>query len=320
MDNETTYDVVVIGGGAAGLSGALVLGRARRTVLVVDAGTPRNAPAAHLHNYLGREGASPHDLLAIGREEVARYGVQVVDGEARSATRRPDGSFVVQLADRSVTARRLLLASGIVDVLPDVPGLAEGWGRTVLHCPYCHGWEVRDHALGILATGDHAVHQALAFRQLSSDIVLFQHTAPPFGEEELEKLAARGVQVVEGEVAAWGPDGVRLVDGTVVERQELVVAAVVRARLELLGDLGLELTDYEMDGQVVATYVAADPMGLTAVPGVWVAGNLADPRAQVINAAAGGLVAGAGINADLGGEDIQIAVEQHRGARAAAAR
>ncbi|MFI2753297.1 methyltransferase domain-containing protein [Cellulomonas sp. P22] len=311
MDDET-YDVVVIGGGAAGLSGALALGRARRSVLVVDAGEPRNAPAGHVHNYLGREGTPPGELLAIGRREVQQYGVQVHDGTVRDVSRQPDGTFLVTLADRSVAARRLLVTTGLVDELPDVPGVAEGWGRTVLHCPYCHGWEVRDQALGVLATSALAVHQALMFRQWSADVVLFLHTAPQPTDDEAEQLAARGIRVVEGEVAAWEPDGVRLADGELVPRQALVVATTLHARADALVTLGLTTTDLEMGGQVVGSFVASDPTGMTAVPGVWVAGNVADPRAQVITSAAAGLTAGAALNGDLIAEDTRIAVDEHR--------
>jgi thioredoxin reductase len=138
------YDVVIVGGGAAGLSAGLALSRARRSVLVVDAGTPRNAPAGHVHNYLTRDGIPPAELLAAGRAEVTGYGGEILSGSVNSADPLDDG-FQVTLTDgRVLLARRLLVTTGLVDELPDVPGLTERWGRDVLHCPYCHGWEVRD--------------------------------------------------------------------------------------------------------------------------------------------------------------------------------
>lgn len=213
------YDVVVIGGGAAGLSGALALARARRSVLVVDAGSPRNAPASHAHNYLGREGIPPLELLAIGRAEAADYGAETVRGEVVSATRLPDGGFRVVQADGGVTeARRLLVTTGIVDELPPVDGLTERWGKEVLHCPYCHGYEVRDRPVGILALSPMAVHQALLWRQWTDDVVLFRHEQADFGDEEYEQLAARGISVVDGtvtglEVADDRLTGVRLAGG-----------------------------------------------------------------------------------------------------------
>src|SRR3712207_715787 len=169
---DERYDVVVVGGGAAGLSGALALSRARRTVLVVDAGAPRNARAGHVHNYLGREGTPPAELLAIGREEVAGYGGEVTSGEVARIERGDDG-FRVDLTDgRAVSARRLLVTTGLVDELPDLPGVRELWGRDVLHCPYCHGWEVRDRAVGIVATGPLGVYAALLWRQWTPDVTL----------------------------------------------------------------------------------------------------------------------------------------------------
>ena len=324
----STYDVVVIGGGPAGLSGALALGRSRRSVLVIDSGQPRNAPADHIHNYLGREGTPPGDLLAIGRAEVAQYGVRVIDAavsDARGLTADSSSGggtgndqFEVDLSDgRSVRARRLLIATGLVDDLPDVPGLAERWGRDVLHCPFCHGWEVRDQAIGVLATSPMTAHQAQMFRQLSADVTLFLHTVPALAEEQAEQLAARGITVVVGEVAAIETrddrlSGVRLRSGEVFPRQAIVVAPRFDARVGMLASLGLETTDMEMGGHVVGSYIPADATGVTAVPGVWAAGNVTSLMAQVITAAGQGLMAGAQINGDLIREETELAVADLR--------
>ncbi|PZG08443.1 FAD-dependent oxidoreductase [Nonomuraea aridisoli] len=311
---DTTYDVVVIGGGAAGLSGALALGRARRNVLVIDSGTPRNAPAQGVHAFLTREGVPPRELLAIAREELAAYGVEIVTGAVTGAERLGEGRFRVTREDgTAVEARRLLVTTGVVDELPDVPGLAGLWGSDVLHCPYCHGWEVRDQPIGVLATGPMAVHQALLWRQWSDDVTLFLHTAPEPGEEAREELAARGVTVVEGEVTEAVLDGgrlrgLRLADGREVPRRVLVAAGRMTARTEHLAGLGLETAELEMGGHVVGTYVPADPSGATSVPGVWAAGNVTNLMDQVISAAAAGVRAGAVINADLVAEETRTAV------------
>jgi thioredoxin reductase len=304
------YDVVVIGGGAAGLSGALALVRARRAVLVVDAGAPRNAPAGHVHNYLGREGTPPEALLATGREEVTSYGGEVVTGTAIGARPLDGGGFEVLLAGRrSVRARRVLVATGLVDELPAVPGLAERWGHTVLHCPYCHGWEVRDRAIGIIGTGPFAVHGALLWRQWSADVTLFQHTAPAPTAVEREQLDARGIAVVTGMVSGIeGEADVRLGSGVVVPRQALVVTPTFTARPGVLASLGLSPAPMERDGTVVGSYFPAGPMGETEIPGVYVAGNVADVMAQVIVSAAAGLKVGGAINADLIEEDTRHAV------------
>src|SRR5215207_2909802 len=301
------YDVVVVGGGAAGLSGALMLARARRSVVALDAGAPRNAPAAGVHGLLARDGMRPAELLERGRAEVRRYGGQVVAGEVATAVRDADG-FTVTLADGwSVRGRRLLVTTGLADELPDVPGLRARWGRDVLHCPYCHGWEVRDQAIGVLATGPRAVHQALLFRQLSDDVIVFSHTMPPAGEEA-EQLGARGIRVVDGEVASLevADDrlvGVRLRDGTVVGRQALAVSPRMTARAGFLAALGLRPAAHPSG---LGDHIPADPTGRTEAPGVWVAGNVTDA------AAAAGAVAAAQINADLVAEDTRQAVEAAR--------
>jgi thioredoxin reductase len=313
---DERYDVVVVGGGAAGLSGALALSRARRRVLVIDAGEPRNAPAGHVHNYLGREGTPPADLVAIGREEVAGYGGEIATGRVVAVEQRTDG-FDVHLADGStVSARRLLVTTGLVDELPDVPGVAELWGSDVLHCPYCHGWEVRDQPVGVLG-GPMGVHQALMWRQWTDDVTLFEHTGPAPTDDEREQLAARGIRVVTGVVDGLERDGgrlsgIRLAGGQIVPRRALVVAPRFAARAGVLSSLGMEPVPQEMNGHVVGSYVPADAMGATAVPGVWVAGNVANLQAQVIVAAAGGLNAGAAINADLIAEDTRLAVASSR--------
>jgi len=307
------YEVVVVGGGAAGLSGALMLGRARRSVVVVDAGAPRNAPAAGVHGLLAREGMAPAELLERGRAEVGRYGGQVVAGEVTTAA-RDAGGLTVTLADgRSVRGRRLLVTTGLVDELPGIPGLRARWGRDVLHCPYCHGWEVRDQAIGVLATGPRAVHQALLFRQLSGDVIVFSHTMPPAGEEA-EQLAARGIRLVDGEVASLevAEDrlvGVRLRDGTVVGRQALAVSPRMTARAGFLAALGLRPAAHPSG---LGEHIPADPTGRTEAPGVWAAGNVTDLAAQVGAAAAAGAVAAAQINADLVAEDTRQAVEAAR--------
>jgi thioredoxin reductase/SAM-dependent methyltransferase len=269
-----------------------------------------------VHNYLGREGTPPAELYAIGRAEVAGYGGEVVDGRVAGARKDGDG-FVVTVDGRDLRARRLLVTTGLVDELPDVPGVAERWGRDVLHCPYCHGHEVRDRPIGILATNAFGVHQALMWRAWSADVTLFLHTAAAPTAEEAEQLAARGVAVVEGPVAALeitgdALTGVRLADGTVVPRAAVVVSPRFTARSDVLSALGLAAVEQEMAGVVFGSAVPADPAGATAVPGVWVAGNVTDLRAQVISAAAGGLNAAAALNADLIAEDTRRAVEEHR--------
>jgi thioredoxin reductase len=297
------YDVVVIGGGAAGLSGALMLGRSRRSVLVVDDRRPRNAPAEGVHGFLGHEGTPPGELLATGREEVQRYGGRIVHATATTVERRPDG-FRVHLDDHStVDAPRLLVTTGLVDELPDVPGVAELWGSRVLHCPYCHGWEVRDRAIGVLATGPLAAHQAQMWTQWTDQVTLFTHTAD-LADEDRSRLGALGVDTVDGKVSAVeregdGPLAVRLDDGRTAACDAVVVGTRMRARADFLVSLGLETVPVMMGPSPVAERIETDGNGRTAVPGVWAAGNVADPRAQVLAAAAAGATAAVDINMEL---------------------
>jgi thioredoxin reductase len=309
------YEVIVIGGGAAGLSAALVLGRARRRTLVVDAGEPRNAPAAHMQGYLSRDGMSPAEFLAIGREEIARYGVELVRDRAVDAVKGED--FAVTLAGgRTVHARQLVVATGLKDELPPVEGLAARFGRDVLHCPYCHGWEVRDQAFGVLATSPLSVHQALIVTQWSKDVTFFLHTVAEeeLSDKDLRRLAAARIDVVPGEVAGVVVEddwltGVRLAGGTpsgggtVYAREALFVAPRAVPQTGLLERLGAETTETPF-----GTYPVVDARGLTTVPGLWAAGNASGFAEQVINAASRGYRAGAAINAELLMSDLDATV------------
>jgi thioredoxin reductase len=299
------YDVVVIGGGAAGLSAALVLSRARRKVLVVDAGTPRNAPAAHMHGYLSRDGLPPGELLAFGRNEVKSYGGDILEGTATELmSDGRSGFWVILASSKRISARRLLATTGLRDELPDVPGLRDRWARDVLHCPYCHGYEVRDRQLGVIGGSPGAVRYAQIVRQWSHDLVYF---TPPdtLTTTERSELVARGIGVVEGTIAQLVIDddqlrGVQMDDGCVVPRDALFVPPRFVPNNRLLQSLGCAVDD---DG-----WVAVDGTGRTSVPGVWAAGNLVDPRAQVITAAGAGSAAAIALNADLVEDDVRNAV------------
>lgn len=313
MSENETYDVVVIGGGVAGLSGAMALGRSRRSVLVIDAGEPRNAPADHAHNYLGREGVPPLQLLEDGRAEVAAYGVEVLTDRVVGLSGAADAFLVTTAGGRRYVARRVLVTGGVVDELPDVPGLAERWGVDVLHCPYCHGWEVRDQPLAVLATSPMAAHQGLLFSQLSDDVVMVVHDGVELPDEEVEKLGAIGVRFAHGtpqEVVVEDDAlvGLRLADGSMLERQAIVVASRPHVRADYLGPLGIEPQPFEMAGTVLGTVIAVEPTGATAVPGVFAAGNATDISMTLMASAAHGNRVGAWINAELASADATAAV------------
>ncbi|MGQ4619642.1 FAD-dependent oxidoreductase [Nocardia sp. R7R-8] len=303
-----TYDVVIVGAGAAGLSGALVLARARRRVAVVGGGAPRNAPAEHMHGFLSRDGMPPAQLLAAGAEEVTGYGAEMISDVVVGAERGESEHALRLRGGTTLRARRVLVATGLRDELPQLPGVRERWGRDVLHCPYCHGYEVRDQPIGVL--GGHepgaitrAVHLALLLPQWSEDVVFFPNTMP-LSDGDRTHLDARGVRVLEGEVTRFVVDdrlrGVELVDGRAVRRTAMFVAPTFRANDEVLVALGCAFDD---NGWVVT-----DPAGRTSVPGVWAAGNVSNPAAQVISAAGAGSTAAIAINGDLVMADATVPV------------
>ncbi|WP_102102856.1 NAD(P)/FAD-dependent oxidoreductase [Tsukamurella tyrosinosolvens] len=305
MNEMQILDTVIVGGGAAGLTAAQVLGRARRAVTVVDAGAPRNAPAEHMHGYLGHDGLNPAELLAIGRREAQAYGVRILDGAA-TAVRRSGDLVEVTVGDEVLRARTLLVATGLTDVLPDVPGVAERFGRDAIHCPFCHGYEVRDRPLAVLG-GDNAaisVHQALMIPQWSRDLVFFTNGLE-IDDADRASIEARGTRIVDGAVAGLVVDGdalraVRLADGTEIEREAVFVGPRFVPQDELLLQLGAE----RGDAGPFPT-VPVDPMGAVAgQPGVWAAGNVVNPMAQVIVAAGAGSVAAMAISAHLLQRDI----------------
>ncbi|MDX2357303.1 NAD(P)/FAD-dependent oxidoreductase [Dietzia sp. PP-33] len=321
MSTETTRDTgirdtgirdtVVVGGGAAGLSAALTLARARRRVTVVDAGEPRNGPAEGVHGLLALDGVHPKEYVARGREEVRGYDGEVLDGEVVSASVASHGFDVVLDDGRVLPTRTLLLAIGVVDELPEIPGVREQWGHGVLHCPYCHGWEIRDQRIGVLATGPMSGHQATLFHQWSRDVVFFTGGAT-LEEQDRTNLDALGIPIIEGGISRLEVDGhrvvgVRLDDDEVVTLDAVVVATRMTASLGPFAGLGLETTDV-----AVGTIIEADGFGATSVPGVWAAGNTADLMAQVGGAAAHGAKAAQHINGELVLADLNRAIEARR--------
>jgi thioredoxin reductase/SAM-dependent methyltransferase len=308
-------DAAVIGGSAAGLAAALQLARQRRTVIVVDDGTPRNAPAAHMHGYLGREGAPPSELGATGRAEVRSYGGEVLSGRVLAVHRGDGGRLLVDLTGgHSLVARRVLAATGTVDELPDVDGLAGHWGRDVLHCPFCHGFEVRDRRLVQIVTHPMGLHQTPLWRHLTDRLTVVLDDSRGSGgvdEDAVAALLAAGTLVVRdrvGRVLA-GPDGgvagVELAGGRTLETDAVVVGPRFRGRAEVLATAGVTATAHPTG---LGDAVEVDPTGETSVPGIFAAGNLTDPSMQVLQAAAHGSRVGAMIAFSLAEEDLGTGV------------
>lgn len=303
ISTTTEYDVAIVGGGAGGLSAATVLARSLRSVVVIDAGQPRNAPAAGAHNVLGQDGISPLDLLARGRAEATGYGAEIRPGTVVDAAGSVD-DFTLRLSSGDVVkARRLILATGLVDELPDIPGIAELWGHDVLHCPYCHGYEVRGTRIVQIATSPMSAHQALMFRQLSEQVTVIAHDPAALSADDREHFTATGIDVVDARVervrtrdddGSARLDGVLLSDGGVVEADAVVVSPKFVVRGELYERLGGTLDEGPMGG-----LVGTGPMGETALPGVWAVGNTTTVHAMVTVAMGEGVSAGAAVNASL---------------------
>jgi thioredoxin reductase len=294
--NGTLWDCAIVGGGAAGLSAALVLGRARRRVLVLDIGEQSNRPAHGIGGLLGHDGRGPAELYSRGRAELAAYPtVQVRDARVTGGSPQ-DGGFTLSTADGdTVEAARLLLATGMDYAVPDLPGVAELWGGSVFHCPYCHGWEVRDGALAVLGNTA-AAHRALLLRGWSADVVLLTDGPADLDVDERRQLQQAGVPVVERRVAGVRGHGgalevVLFADGGELPRDGLLVAAPPRQRSSLASDLGAELTERDT--------VDVDPFGQTTVPGLYAAGDVSSLMPQVASAIAEGSRAAAVINGDL---------------------
>lgn len=304
---DAIRDVVIAGGGGgSGLSVALAFARARRSVVVIGGGRPRNAPAR-----AALKGINPLALLARGRSDAASYGAEVISTQIAESVVTGDGFRAAVDDGRVILARQLLIATGVIEELPDFVGLRERWGRDVVHGPYCHAWEIRGKKIGLLATGPMSAMQALLFYQWSDSVQFFTQGLE-FSAEELEKLAAVGIRTTTEAIAGVEVSddrlvGVGLQDGKFIDLDALAVPALTRARIDGFEKLGLEANI-----NAAGTTLVADALGHTSVPGVWGAGNVVNPGMQVSEAAASGARVAMTINTELVFEDADRAVEQTR--------
>jgi thioredoxin reductase len=302
-----TVDVGIVGGGAAGLSAALMLGRARRSVAVIDAGLPRNRFAPHMHGLVSRDGMSPLELLEQGRREASGYGVQFVEGEVRGIDRVDEGFLLRGPVD--ILARRVVVATGLVDELPPVRGLDALWGTGAVGCPYCDGWEVRGEALGVIATSPMSRNQAQLLRQWTSDLTVFGASEAGIPDEELEGFAARGIALAPPAVSVTGELGAVTI--TTATSSRTVARVFVGARPRPSGAL-LEPLGCDFSPTPAGPMVVTDANGRTSVYGVWAIGNVADIKALVPIALGAGTAAAVDVNISLVEEEIAAALSDHR--------
>jgi thioredoxin reductase len=295
------YDVIIVGAGPAGLSAALMLGRSRRRVLVCDTGKPRNAASLAIHGFLSRDGIPPCDLLRIGREQLRQYDtVEVRDIEVSVAECR-DSRFHVTLADGStLSSRKLLIATGVVDNLPDLPGFQQLYGRSVFHCPYCDGWEVRDQPLAIYGRGDRGIGLALELTGWSRDLVLCTDGPSEIAADDLARLDRLGIPVREDRVVRLeGGDCLERIvfaTGEPLARRALFFTTGQTQQSQLARRLGCRLNE---KGTVLTGKYEA-----THLPGLFVAGDASRAVQWVVVAAAEGAEAAFAINTDLLKEDL----------------
>jgi thioredoxin reductase len=298
------FDVIIVGAGPAGLSAALILGRCRRTVLICDTGKPRNASSHALHGYLTRDGISPAEFLAMGRQELAKYDtVELRPVGAAAAECQTDAHFKVTLEDgEAVVSRKLLLATGVVDNLPRIAGLKELYGRSVFHCPYCDGWELRDEPIAVYGRGQRGLGLALELTVWTRDLVLCTDGASEIDDEGRRRLERNGIAVREDRIAALeGRDGIleRVVfeNGDVLTRRALFFTTGQWQRSQLAIDLGCDLNEKGT--------VPTGKYETTHLPGLFVAGDASHAVQWVVIAAAEGAEAAFAINTDLLKEDLK---------------
>jgi len=307
---QTEYDVIVIGGSFAGLSAAMPLARARRKVLVLDAGLPRNRYAAASHGFLGQDGRSPEEIITAARQQLMAYPtVHIHRGRATGAA-QDDGGFAVTFEDGvldqpcEARGKRLILATGMVDHLPEVPGMQELWGEGVNQCPYCHGYEVADRKLAVFGVGAQSAHHAILLREWSDDVTLLTHGGDWLSEEDRAQVEARGIKIEEAPVVRLIPstakgkerelEAVEFQDGRRVPFGALFTASRTSFASPLAERLGCEI-EQGQQGPIIKT----SDLKETTVPGVFAAGDASSPWASATMAAASGMMAGTAAHRSL---------------------
>ncbi len=302
MKTENNYDALIVGGSVAGLSAALILGRSLRSVLVIDGGEPCNRQTPHSHSFMTRDGASPSQLSNIAREQALAYPtVEIMNGEVVSIIRKDDGFGVSTSQGLVYRARKILLATGVKDLMPDIEGFAECWGRSVLHCPYCHGYEVKNEPMGVMIDGEHAAEYAGLIRHWSKNLTLFTNGPSTLSDVQRGTISRLNIPMVENPVVRLNHKegmitSLEWQNGSRVELNALFAPVPTRLHSDLTLSLGCELTPTGL--------IAVSQFGETNVPGVFAAGDNSSPLRQVVMASAAGNIAGAFMNKEMVGEEV----------------
>ncbi|GGH77219.1 NAD(P)/FAD-dependent oxidoreductase [Phaeocystidibacter marisrubri] len=304
MKGENTYEVIIIGGSNAGLSAAMSLGRSLRKVLVIDSGKPCNAPTPYSHNFLTRDGATPEEISTIAKEQVLSYpSVHFQEGLAQSAEKKEDGSFDVTLDNgQMISAQKLVIATGMKDILPQIPGFQECWGKSVIHCPYCHGYEVHHTKTGVLANGERSYEFASMIQHWTDDLTLFTNGVADLTNEERSNLSQLNVAIDERPIQILHHvngqiEKIEFEDQSTFALHALYAAVPTEQHSTMASELGCLITE--------AGYIEVDPFQKTTVEGVYAVGDCTSPFRKVSIAVASGSICGAALNREMIQEDIE---------------
>ncbi|MFC4874823.1 NAD(P)/FAD-dependent oxidoreductase [Negadavirga shengliensis] len=297
MKNKMDFEVIIVGGSYAGLSAALTLGRSLRRVLVIDSGKPCNSPTPHSHNFITQDGMAPREIAEAAKAQVLKYNtVEFHHGLAISGTKTEGGFEIKTHGNGTFTAQKLLFATGVFDIMPDIDGFAACWGKSVLHCPYCHGYEARHQKIGLLGNGPMTFEFCRHLSNWSGQLVLFTNGKSTLTREETAKIRSHQIEVIEKEILAFEHregylDKVVFSDGSDHQVSALFARAEFKQHCDIPAQMGCELTEHGL--------IKTDEFQRTSLPGIFAAGDNVSFFRAVSIAAASGTKAGAAINKEL---------------------
>ncbi|KFF00424.1 pyridine nucleotide-disulfide oxidoreductase [Chryseobacterium formosense] len=295
--NEVQYEVIIIGGSYSGLSAAMALGRSLRKTLVIDSGKPCNEQTPHSHNFLTQDGKTPKEIAFLAKKQVKEYEtVSFFHGKAINAKITENGFEIYTENGETFSSKKIIIATGITDEIPNVKGFAECWGISLIHCPYCHGYEYKGRKTGIIANGDKAVHIASLVKNLTEDVTIITRGEASFTDEQKEKLAKNNIQIIESEISELKHqngmiESVIFSDGKDVNFEAVYAALPFHQHSEIPEQLGCEFTDFG--------HIKTDQFQKTNIPGVFVCGDNSSMMRSVSSAVMTGNVAGAMVNMEL---------------------
>lgn len=298
MNNN--YEVIIVGGSYSGLSAAMSLGRALRKVLIIDSGRPCNRHTPHSHNFITQDGETPTAIAAKAKEQVLAYPtVQFVKDKALSASKSEAGFTVIAESGITYTAKKLLFATGVTDIMPDIRGFDDCWAISVIHCPYCHGYEVKAENTAILANGDAAYHYAVLLSQWTKDLTIFTNGPAEFSEGQRLKIAQHNIPIIEGKITKLKHskgyvEEIIMVDGTSHEFKVIYSRPSLKQHCDIPQQLGCEMDEHGM--------ISIDFMQKTSVAGIYASGDCTTMMRSVATAVASGMKAGAAINGEMAAE------------------